>query len=84
MKLTGQEVYWCRDHQDAKELLSLATELGMEWSDGGVYANDPRWYDYQSHTCYNLVSGEHAPKEVYELMGMKIVDVGKKLDEKYS
>jgi len=75
-------VWWCKDYQDAKILLSLATEIGLEWSDGGVFRDDPRWFDYQSHTCYNLITGEHAPKEMYESMGIKVEDVSKLLHEK--
>ena len=71
-----ENVVWnLRDYQKAKVFLKVATEEGYSWNDGNDYADDPRWWEFKSETCYNFWNGEHGSLEMYEAMGFDVITV---------
>lgn len=52
-------VIHCPTSEEAKQVCSLAHELGWEWKNGESYSDYTYWKIYEKDSCYNFDDGTH-------------------------
>ena len=57
-------VFHCETQELANHLLSIAHDLGYQWSNGQSYLDVHHWELYENETCYKIKSG-HYGSETY-------------------
>jgi hypothetical protein len=70
--LGKEDVVHCPTEREAKEILRLAHEQGLEWNSGYSFLDRPEWDTYSDKTCYILKAGQYCDLAFSKQAGIKV------------
>lgn len=74
ISLKNKAVIHCETEDEANELLNIANELGLTWSNGDGYSvfGYYQFEEFKNHTCFNLYTGNYGGLNYYLMRDYQI------------